>query len=64
MSKAIEEKKERPVDEPPTSSVLLGPREGFNEHLDTNLSLLNYRLKTKEFKKITLTLGKYTKKKN
>ena len=61
MSEKQSEKKERPVNEPPTSSVLLGPREGFNEHIETNLSLIEYRLKTNKFTKIVLSLGKYTK---
>lgn len=36
----------RSIAEPPTSTVMRGPREGFIEDLKTNLSLLERRLKT------------------
>lgn len=36
----------RAVAEPPTSTVMRGPREGFIEDLKTNLSLIERRLKT------------------
>ena len=50
----------RAVTEPPTSSVLKGPREGFVENLQMNLSLLRQRLKSPDlcFKKYTV--GKYS----
>ena len=40
----------RSVDEPDNERVLQGPREGFNENMMTNLSLIRRRLKTPDFK--------------
>ena len=50
----------RGLTEPPTGQVLLGPREGFIENIDTNLALITKRIKSKDLKWITLTLGRYT----
>ena len=50
----------RAIQEPPTSTVLKGPREGFGEDLDLNLSLIRRRLKTPDFKNETIVVGKYT----
>ena len=46
----------RAVSEPPTSSVVKGPREGFVEDLKTNVVLLRRKLRTSRlvFEKITL----------
>ena len=35
----------RSIEEPPTSMVIKGPREGFNESIKTNISLIDYVLK-------------------
>lgn len=64
FNKAINVKTKKPtsraVTEPPTSSVLKGPREGFVENLQMNLSLLRQRIKSPDlcFKKYTV--GKYS----
>ncbi len=50
----------RAVAEPPTSSVLKGPREGFVENLQTNLSLIRQRVKSPDFTYEKLTIGKYS----
>lgn len=50
----------RSISEPPTSTVMKGPREGFNESLRVNLCLLRRRIKVKDFVIETHTLGKYT----
>ena len=50
----------RAVAEPPTSSVLKGPREGFVENLQTNLSLIRQRLKTPNLNFEKYTVGKYS----
>jgi len=50
----------RAVSEPPTSTVLKGPREGFSEELHTNVSLLRRRLKTPSLRLEKLTVGKYS----
>ncbi|GAA0135418.1 spore germination protein [Paenibacillus sp. YSY-4.3] len=50
----------RAIEEAPNESVIRGPREAFNESLDTNLSLLRRRLKSKNFKIEELNLGSET----
>ncbi len=51
----------RAISEPPTSTVLKGPREGFVESLPVNVSMMRRRLKTPALKFINLTVGKYSK---
>lgn len=51
----------RGVEEPVTEQVARGPREGFVESLDKNISLIRKRLKTPDLRVISKTLGKYTK---
>lgn len=50
----------RGVEEPPTSSVIRGPREGFSEDFKTNLSLLRRRLKTPDLVFDVINVGKYS----
>lgn len=57
---SIDKYKERAIDEPPTSSVIKGPRSGFVENLKTNLSELRKILATKELRTINLKIGKHT----
>lgn len=52
---------QRSLTEPPTSQVLLGPREGFVEDISTNVALLTKRIKSKDLCFEQLTIGKYTK---
>ena len=47
----------RSVQEPDNERVLQGPREGFNESLLTNLSLLRRRLTGSDFRAEFLTMG-------
>lgn len=56
----IDQFKERAIDEPPTSSVLKGPRSGFVENLKTNLSEIRKILATPNFRTINLKVGKHT----
>lgn len=51
----------RPVSEPPTSVVIKGPREGFNESLKYNLALIRKRVKSKDLVVQNLELGTITK---
>lgn len=51
----------RAVTEPPTSVVIKGPREGFNESLKYNLALIRRRAKTEDLVVETLDIGKLTK---
>ena len=48
----------RAVTEPPTASILKGPREGFVENSQTNMSLIRQRLKTPDLKCEKITVGK------
>lgn len=50
----------RPVSEPPTSSVLKGPREGFVESIQTNMNLIRQRLKSPDLTYKKFTVGKYS----
>ena len=51
----------RAVSEPPTSTVIKGPREGFNECLPVNLSMLHRRIKSPDLEVEMLNMGKYSK---
>lgn len=48
----------RSIAEPPTSTVMRGPREGFIEDIKTNLSLLERRLKSPAFAVEKLKIGR------
>lgn len=56
----IEKFPSRNPEEPPTSSVVFGPRVGFVEAIDKNISLIRKRLVTEKLKFDVLTIGKYT----
>lgn len=51
----------RSISQPETEQVILGPREGFIESLQTNLALLRNRLKTADFRIETLEIGRLSK---
>lgn len=53
----------RGVEEPPTSAVIYGPREGFVESIKINLGLIRKRLPTTSLKITEMDIGKYTKSK-
>jgi len=50
----------RSVEEPTTQNVIRGPKEGFVEKIDVNISLVRKRLKTKSIRVENLTLGSET----
>ncbi|MBQ8522363.1 MAG: spore germination protein [Clostridia bacterium] len=50
----------RPIQEPPSSAVIKGPREGFNESIKYNLSLIRKKLPTPNLVIDTFSVGKYT----
>lgn len=52
---------QRNVDEPPTQTVLRGPREGFTENLLTNVSLIRRRIKDTRLRFEVKQIGKMTK---
>ena len=51
----------RAISEPPTSLVIKGPREGFNESIKYNLALLRRRAKTDDLVITDLEVGSLTK---
>ena len=51
----------RSISEPPTSSVIKGPREGFTESIKTNISLVRRRIVSEHFKIENFTIGKQSK---
>ncbi len=50
----------RSIEEPPTSTVITGPREGFNESIKTNVALIRKRIMSTELKIEDLTVGRRT----
>lgn len=50
----------RAISEPPTSTVIKGPREGFVESLPVNVSLMRRKLKSKDLRFIYTMVGKYS----
>ena len=57
---SVKKYERRSVSEPPTSSVLKGPREGFTEDVTVNAALLRRRLKDKSLVIEEKTIGKYS----
>ncbi|MBT2289813.1 spore germination protein [Paenibacillus albidus] len=51
---------QRSIEQPQTEQILRGSREGFIENLESNLSLLRYRLQTPDFRVQTCPLGART----
>lgn len=51
----------RAISEPPNSAVVKGPREGFNESIKYNLSLIRHKLPTQDLVVDAFNVGKYTK---
>ena len=51
----------RAITEPPTSTVIKGPREGFVESLPVNIALMRRRLATPDLKFNFLTVGEFSK---
>ncbi len=57
---SLRKPEKRSITEPPTSSVLKGPREGFIEEIKTNLSMMRRRLKTPDLVIRTFQVGRYS----
>jgi len=53
----------RGIEQPATEQVIRGPREGFIEMLETNISLLRYRLPSADFHIKTMEIGRRSKSK-
>lgn len=50
----------RAITEPPTSAVLKGPREGFVEDVNTNISLIRRKVKSADLNIKDVQVGKYS----
>ncbi|MCL2176399.1 MAG: spore germination protein [Firmicutes bacterium] len=50
----------RGIAEPPTAAVLKGPREGFNENLKDNISLIRRKIKSEKLVVERAVVGRYT----
>lgn len=50
----------RSIEEPPNEAAIRGPREGFNENLDVNITLIRRRIKSSAFKSEIITVGRVT----
>ena len=50
----------RGIEEPPTSAVLKGPREGFNENIKNNVSMVRRRIASTDLVMKDLNVGKQT----
>ncbi|MBO7345494.1 MAG: spore germination protein [Clostridia bacterium] len=61
LSFALKFFEKRAITEPPTSTVIKGPREGFVESLPVNISLMRRRLKTPDLRIENTTVGKYSR---
>ena len=57
----IEDFLTRPPTEPPTSPVIMGPREGFTEDIKTNISLIRRRLHTEKLVLKQMQIGQTSK---
>ncbi|OBZ17683.1 spore germination protein [Bacillus sp. FJAT-26390] len=57
MTVSIPGLSKRSIDEPSSEPVIRGPRDGFIEHISTNISLIRARLKTSKLKVEYMTLG-------
>ena len=58
---ALKKTEARSIAEPPTNSVIKGPREGFNEEIRTNLSMLRKRVKSEFLTVEEMIVGEVTK---
>lgn len=61
ISFGLKQFEKRAITEPPTSSVIKGPREGFVESLPVNISLMRRRIKSPDLHFENLTIGEYSK---
>ncbi|MDB5084690.1 MAG: putative spore germination protein, partial [Bacilli bacterium] len=50
----------RSVEEPQTEAVIRGPREGFTEHIGTNVGLVRFKIKSPRLKTVCFTIGEHT----
>ncbi len=60
LSFGFKQFEKRAITEPPTSTVIKGPREGFVESLPVNISLMRRRIKSPDLKFENAVVGKYS----
>ena len=60
LSFGLKHFEKRAITEPPTSTVIKGPREGFVESLSVNISMMRRKLKSKDLIFENMTVGKYS----
>ncbi|MNO27679.1 Spore germination protein A1 [compost metagenome] len=58
---AVKDNLNRPLNEPSTEAVIRGPRYGFIEKLDINITLMRHRLRTPRLKTVKLSAGKVSR---
>ena len=61
LSFEVKDYKDRTIAEPPTSTVIKGPREGFVENITINIGLIRKRVKSASLIFEQMTVGKYSK---
>ncbi len=61
ISFGLKQFEKRAITEPPTSTVIKGPREGFVESLPVNISLMRRRIKSPDLKFENLVVGEFSK---
>ncbi len=60
LSFGLKHFEKRAITEPPTSTVIKGPREGFVESLPVNISMMRRKLKSEHLIFENLTVGRYS----
>ena len=60
FSFSLKKFEKRAITEPPTSTVIKGPREGFVESLPVNVSLMRRKIQSKDLRFINTSVGKYS----
>lgn len=60
LSFGLKHFEKRAITEPPTSTVIKGPREGFVESLPVNISMMRRKLKSPDLIFENLTIGRYS----
>ncbi|EGL82435.1 GerA spore germination protein [Caldalkalibacillus thermarum TA2.A1] len=60
LSVGLEKYEQRSLEEPPAERVVRGPRHGFIETLQVNISLLRRRIKSPQLKTELLKVGRYS----
>ncbi|MBS4174319.1 spore germination protein [Bacillus sp. FJAT-49736] len=60
LSLGLAKQENRSIEEPVGESVIRGPREGFNEVIAINTSLLRRKIRSPQLKMIQMKIGKYS----